>query len=69
MTVSRDAAGAYVVGRKTLSALCVVGLLTTLGACAAENAAGVATSASATAASGAAAPAAPDDGSMEFAPH
>jgi hypothetical protein len=40
MTVSRDAAGAYVVGRKTLSALCAVALLTTLGACAAENATG-----------------------------
>ena len=40
MTVSRDAAGAYVVGRKTVSALCVVALLTTLGACAAENATG-----------------------------
>jgi type IV secretory pathway VirB10-like protein len=59
MTVSRDAAGAYVVGRKTLSAMCVVGLLTALGACAAENAAGVATPASATAAAPAATPAAP----------
>jgi hypothetical protein len=58
MTVFRDA-GAYGVGRKTFSALCVVGLLTMLGACATENAAGVATSASATAASPAAAPAAP----------
>ncbi len=47
MTVSRDAAGPYGVGRNTLSALCVVGLLATLGACAAETAAGVATSASA----------------------
>ena len=59
MTVSREAAGAPVVGRKTLSALCVVGLLTALGACAGENAAGVATSASATAPAPAAAPAAP----------
>jgi hypothetical protein len=58
MTVSRDAAGAYDVGRKTRSALCVVGLLTTLGACAAENATGVATSVSA-AAPAAASPAAP----------
>jgi type IV secretory pathway VirB10-like protein len=56
MTVSRDAAGPYGVGRNTLSALCVVGLLTTLGACAAENAAGLATSASAPAAAPAAAP-------------
>src|SRR5947209_8529904 len=50
MPVSRDAGGAHVAGRKTLSALCVVGLLTMLGACAAENAAGVATSAAAPAA-------------------
>jgi ABC-type uncharacterized transport system auxiliary subunit len=59
MPVCRDAAGTYVVGRKTLSALCAVALLTTLGACAAENAAGVATPASAVApAAAAAAPAA-----------
>jgi hypothetical protein len=55
MPVSRD--GTYVVGRKTLSALCVVGLLTTLGACAAENAnGGAAASAAAPAAASAAAP-------------
>lgn len=60
MTVSRQGVGAHVVGRTTLSALCVVGLLTALAACAAENVAGVATTpASATAAAPAAAPAAP----------
>jgi len=59
MTDSRDASGAHVVGRNTLSTLCVVGLLTMLGACAAENAAGVATSAPATAASPAAPAASP----------
>jgi hypothetical protein len=59
MTVSRDAAGAHVVGRKTLSALCVVGLLTTLGGCAAENAAGLAPSAPATPATPVAAAPAP----------
>ena len=56
MKDSRDAAGAYVVGRNTLSAMCVVGMLTMLGACAAENAGGVATSAPATAPSPAASP-------------
>ena len=64
MTVPREAAGAYVVGRKTVSALCVVALLTTLAACAGESATGgVATSAASTAAAPAAAtataPAAP----------
>jgi hypothetical protein len=51
MTVSRDAAGAHVVGRRTLSALCVVAVLTTLGACAAENISGAAPPASAATAS------------------
>jgi len=59
MTDSRDAGGAHVVGRNTLSALCVVAMLTTLGACAAENATGVATSAPATAPSPAAPAASP----------
>jgi len=49
MTVSRDAAGAH--GRRTLSALCVGAVLTTLGACAAENISGAAPPASAATAS------------------
>jgi hypothetical protein len=56
MTVPRDAAGAYVVGRKTVPALCVVALLTSLAACAGETAtSGVATSAAPAAATPAAA--------------
>ena len=54
MTVSRDPAGA-VVGRKAVVALGIVGLLTTLGACAGENVGG---NAAASVAAPAAAPAA-----------
>jgi hypothetical protein len=56
MTFPREAAGAHVVGRRTLSALCVVALLTTLGACAAENATGGAAASAALAATPTAAP-------------
>ena len=56
MTVSRDAVGAHVVGRKALSGLCIVAALTALGACAGENVSGVAPSASAATASPAATP-------------
>jgi hypothetical protein len=60
MTVSRDSAGATVVGRKAVFALGIVGLLTTLGACAGENVGGsAAASAAPAAAPAAAAPAAP----------
>jgi hypothetical protein len=69
MPVCRDAAGTYVVGRKTLSALCAVALLTTLGACAAENAAGVATPASAVAPAAAAAAATTAAAAPKAAPH
>src|SRR5262249_41270768 len=59
MTASGEAAGAYAVGRKTLSAVCVVSLLTMLAACAGESAtSGPATSAAPTAAAAVAAPAA-----------
>ena len=59
MTVSQEAAGASAVGRKTVSALCVVALLTALGACAAESiGGGAAVSAAAPAAAPAPAPAA-----------
>jgi hypothetical protein len=58
MTVSRDAAGASGVGRNILSALCVVAVLTALGACAAENAAGGPAASAVAPAAAAAAPAA-----------
>ena len=54
MTVYRAPAG-----RKVLSVVCVVGLLTILAACAAENAAGPVSAASTPAAPAAAAPAPP----------
>jgi len=69
MTASGEAAGAYAVGRKTLSAVCVVSLLTMLAACAGESAtSGPATSAAPTAAAAVAAPAAAPAATTAAAP-